>query len=661
MWTTLVSGITLAASLLTGATAHTAHGTRTVHGTRTAADNTATDAAAAVVSAPDLAGVGSLVDQTVTAQLAKDKIPGAAVVVVAGGQTVYAQGYGVADIAADAPVDPVRTEFFTGSIAKVFTATAVAQLIQQGKIDPHADVNAYLKGFQISDAFPGHPVTVEDLLTHTSGFDDDPVGAAVSDPKDVPPLGPYLADHEPSRVRPPGTLAAYDNYGAALAGYIVECVSGEPFAQYMQDHLFGPLQMDATTFQQPHPPAIETNLAKGYRPEGGGWTAESGQYGAWSPTGAGTVATATDVATFLKAQLSKDPELGAGVADLMQRQHFTMDPRLPGMAYYFEERPRDGQQILFKDGDVPGFHSDMALLPDRDIGVYVVYNGDGTNGIAGWDGKALIDRIVDKYFPTTAAASGTSGTSATPTAVKDPKLDSYAGSYRSDRISRAAITRVAGLVSSVTVSANSDGTLTTNGLSQNPDVGDQRWIPVGHGEFAEQGGQDRLVFDGHGHLATTIDPTIAYYRLAWYNSPRLHLPMLYGGAGILAVGFLAFPVLALVRRLRGLPAHPRWAQSARVLAWVSGLLATGFVVALLSMTSDSNAFTEMVLLGSPWLTLLVAVNAVLALCTVGLLAGSVAAWRLRWWRPVGRIAYSLTAAGAVSFLIVAFTYNLVWP
>jgi hypothetical protein len=331
------------------------------------------------------------------------------------------------------------------------------------------------------------------------------------------------------------------------------------------------------------------------------------------------------------------------------------------MAYFFEERPRDGQRILFKDGDVPGFHSDMALLPDSGIGVYAVYNGDGAGGIAGWDGKALIDQIVDTAFPTTGATRTTTSTASTPTPVKDPKLDSYTGSYRSDRISRGAVTRVAGLVSFVTVAENRDGTLTTNGLSQNPKIGDQHWIPVGHGEFAERGGQDRLVFDGHGHLATTMDPTVAYYRLAWYNSPKLHLPMLYGGAGILAAGLLAFPMLALVRRLRGLPAHSRWARNARVLAWVAGVLATGFVVELLTMTGDSNAFTEQVLLGSSSLTMLVAMNTLLALCTVGLIAGSAAAWRRRWWEPIGRIAYSLTAVGAVSFLTVAFTYNLVWP
>ncbi|MBS2536145.1 beta-lactamase family protein [Catenulispora sp. NF23] len=640
MWTSLVSGIALAASALSGSVAHAAAPSSVPH------------AAAPSSATPNLSGVGALIDQTVTAQLAKDKIPGAAVVVVAGGQTVFAQGYGVSDVTAGTPVDPVRTEFFTGSVAKVFTATAVAQLIREGKLDPNADVNTYLKTFKIADSFPGHPVTVQNLLTHTGGFDDEPLGVAVPDATDVPALGKYLADNEPSRVRPPGTLAAYDNYGVALAGYLVETVSGEPFAQYMKDHVFGPLQMDDSTFEQPHPAAIEANLAKGYRPEGGEQVAEGGQYGGWSPTGAGTAATATDVGKFMMAQLAKDPALGPGVADLMQRQHFTMDPRLPGMAYLFEERPRDGQRILFKDGDVPGYHSDMELLPDKDIGIYVVYNGDGTDRIAQWDGKALINQIVGKYFPDNAPA---------PVTVKDPKANSYAGTYRSDEVSRGDVTRVSGLVSPVTVAANPDGTITTDGLSQNPKVGDQRWIPLGNGEFAEQGGQDRLVFDGHGHLATTIDPTDAYYKLDWYNSPTLHLPMFYGGAGILAAAFLGFPVLALVRRLRQRPTHSRWARIARILAWVAGALATVFTFEFLSMTSDMNAFLETIILGSSTLTLLLVLNALLTVCTVGMLAGSAAAWRLGWWRPVGRIAYTLTALGSLSFLVVAFTYNLVWP
>ncbi|NUR58491.1 MAG: beta-lactamase family protein [Catenulispora sp.] len=651
MWTNIFSGAALAASAVSG----------TVTAAAPTAVPTAVPAAvpgvATAAAAPDLSGLAPFIDQTVGAQLAKDKIPGAAVVVVAGGKTVVAKGYGVADVAKKTPVDPARTEFFTGSVAKVFTATAVAQLVQEGKLDPRAPVNTYLKDFKIRDTYPGRPVTVENLMTHTGGFDDEPLGVAVRDPRDVPPLGKYLAEHQPGRVRPPGTLAAYDNYGVALAGHLVETISGEPFAQYMQEHVLSPLGMGDSTFVQPHPAAIDANLAKGYRPDGGGQTAEAGQYGAWAPTGAGTVATATDVAKFMQAQLSGDAKLGAGVTDLVQRHHFTMDPRVPGMAYLFEERPRDGQPLLFKDGDIPGFHANLALLPKQSVGIYVVYNGDGTDGVATWDGKALINQIVDTYFPgsdaTTPAQPGTP--------VKDPRADSYAGTYRSDRISRGDVTRVAGLVTSVRVDTHGDGTLSTSGLSQDPNAADQHWRPLGDGEFVEVDGQDRLVFDGHGHLASTIDPAVAYYRLGWYASPRLHLPMLYAGAGILALAFLGFPVLALIRRLRDEATHPRGARYARILAAVSGALATVFMVGFVSMTSDGNAFDETVILGSSWLTALLALNGLLMVGTVGMVAGSAAAWRYGWWRPAGRIAYTLTALGAVSFVTVAFTYNLVWP
>ncbi|GAA4604976.1 hypothetical protein GCM10023195_17120 [Actinoallomurus liliacearum] len=101
------------------------------------------------------------------------------------------------------------------------------------------------------------PVTLENLLTHTAGFDDDIVGAAEADPADIESLGRNLAERQPARVRPPGTVVSYDNYGTALAGYLVEVASGKPFARYVDEHVLRPLGMTATTFAQPHPAAIE--------------------------------------------------------------------------------------------------------------------------------------------------------------------------------------------------------------------------------------------------------------------------------------------------------------------------------------------------------------------------------------------------------------------
>ncbi|GAA5185259.1 serine hydrolase [Rugosimonospora acidiphila] len=598
----------------------------------------------------DLSGIGSLIDATVTGQLAQDRIPGAAVVVVQNGTQVFAKGYGVADVKTGTPVDADTTEFFTGSVAKLFTATAVTQLIKQGRLDPAADVNRYLTTFKIRDTYPGHPVTAEDLLTHTAGFDDNPVGADVANPADVPQLGAYLAAHQPPRVRPPGTATAYDNYGVALAGYLVETVSGEPFAQYVREHELAPLHMDATTFAQPHPPAIQAQLAHGYRPEGNAQTEENGQYGPWSPTGAGTVATAADLSRFMVAELGDDPRLGAGVAALTQQQHFTNTSRLPGMGYLFEQRPRNGHPLLFKDGDVPGFHSNLALLPDQGIGIYVVYNGDGRDGVASWDGKALIDDIVDRYLPDIRPR---------PATVADPNAAAYAGSYAPDRTSHTSVTKAAALVDAATVSVNADGTLTTTGLSQNPDATAQHWTPIGKGEFLEQGGQDRIVFDGKGNLFTTIDPTIDYNKLPWYLVPALQQSLLYGGVAVLLLGFLAFSVIAATRRLRKRPAHPRAARAARLVAWTTGALSTLFTIGFVTMTADGNAFNRTIILGSASLTALLALNTAATATTLAMLAGAVAAWYKSWWTRTGRIGYSILTIAALGYLLVALTYNLV--
>ncbi|GAA4619778.1 serine hydrolase [Actinoallomurus vinaceus] len=594
--------------------------------------------------------VGAMMDEIVPGLLAKDRIPGAAVVVVAGGRQVLARGYGVADVATRRPVDTEHTGFFMGSMAKLFTATAALQLVDQGRLDLHADVNRYLTDFKIRDTYPGRPVTLENLLTHTAGFDDDIVGAARANPADVEPLGESLAKRQPARVRPPGTVVAYDNYGTALAGYLVEVASGEPFARYVDEHVLRPLGMSTTTFAQPHAAAIDATLARGYRPAGSGYAVEKGQYGPWSPTGAGPVSTPADMGRFMLAQLTNDSRLGRDVARRMQQRHFAQDPRIPGMGYQFEERPRNGRRVLFKDGDVPGFHDQMALLPDEGIGVYVAFNGDGTDAVAGWDGLSVIERLIDRYLP--------GGTTA-PQDARAGDVSRYAGTYRSVRTSHHALTKVSTLVSSVTVRADGAGALTTTGLTPDPDRETQHWAQAGPGLFRERGGQDLIAFDGRGILSASATPAEAYEKLEWADSPALYLPMFGAGALVLVLCFLGVPVAALVRRLRGRPVRSRASRAAWLTAWVTGALATAFLAGFASLMTDGNALTEKIMLGSSSLTVLPVVMAVAFVPAAGVLAGTAAAWWRGWWGWSGRLAYTAIGLAGVAFLKVALTYNLV--
>ncbi|MCX4695706.1 serine hydrolase [Streptomyces sp. NBC_01408] len=623
-----------------------------------AATVTITSAALISVTAPAHAAapprLDSLVDTAVADYLQDDRIPGAAVTVVSGGRTVLAKGYGVADVRTRTPVDPHRTTFFLGSLAKLFTAQAASQLAAKGEVDPAADVNDYLRAVTVPDTYPGRPVTLDQLLTHTAGFDTDLVGRNRTSAKDVEPLAESLVTRRPPRVRAPGATAAYDNYGYALAGQLVADASGQSFPAYVDEHVLQPLGMTRSTFAQPPPAPIAADLARGYRPSGtSGWTQDKGQYGAWSPAGPGAVSTAADMGRWMTGQLTDDTPANR----LMQQVHYRQDPRLPGLGYGFEEWRRGGTTGWFKDGDIPGFHSNLLLVPGHDVGVFVVFNGDGTDGRASWDGKDLINRIVDALVPD-------GPPSAAPGAATDPSLHSslhsYTGTHRPARVSRTTLMAVEGLVSGVTVEEDGRGGLRTTGLSLDPGRPEQSWLALGDGLFQERGGnRATLAFTEGGTLVSSAMPSTAYEKLTWRQSPPLHLGLLGSGVGVLVLGVIAFPAAFLVRRLRGGAPHPPAARAARATAVAAGLVAAAFTAALAAVVSDGNAMMETVPLGSPPLSAVTMLGTALVPLTLGVVAGAIAAWLRGWWSVTSRILFTVTAAGAVATASMLLQYHLV--
>ncbi len=143
-------------------------------------------------------------DSVISAQLKAYHIPGATVAVMKNGQLFFAVGYGDADLAKHKPVVADQTLFGPGSIAKLFTWTAVMQLVEQGRLDLNTDVNLYLKDFQIPATYP-QPITLAHLMTHSAGFDD-PYNFYTHNADELVPLSEFVARHMPARVRPPGNL-----------------------------------------------------------------------------------------------------------------------------------------------------------------------------------------------------------------------------------------------------------------------------------------------------------------------------------------------------------------------------------------------------------------------------------------------------------------------
>ncbi len=345
-----------------------------------------------------LEGLGDFISGVMAQQIASHEVAGATIAVIHDGELLFSKGYGFADIEAGERVDPAVTLFRPGSVSKLFTWTALMQQVEQGRVDLDADVNDYID-FDIPP-FEGRPIRVLDLMSHSPGLSD-VSGISAETVEELTPYGDWIKTHIPERVWVPGTEIAYSNYGVALAGYIVERVSGEAFASYAEDHIFAPLGMDSTTFREPLPDRLEDRMAKGYEMEDGRLVAQPFElYSSIMPAGSGS-STAHDMARFMLAMLN-DGRLGeaqileAGSVDVLLSDSLRNAPDLPGMAHGFYVVRETGPRLVGHGGNTGDFHSNLILAPEADFGVFVSVTG----GEKSSDGRTdLTDAILGRVFP----------------------------------------------------------------------------------------------------------------------------------------------------------------------------------------------------------------------------------------------------------------------
>src|SRR5258708_1485904 len=245
-----------------------------------------------------VADLHAFLDGFLPMQLEREDIAGAVVLVVKDGAILFAKGYGYSDAEKKTPVTVDTTLFRPGSISKLFTWTAVMQLVEQGKLDLDRDVNEYLD-FKIPAKF-GKPITLRHIMTHTAGFEEQIKDLINEEGAPIATLKQHLVEHVPERIFPPGTTPAYSNYGASLAGYVVERVSGRPFNDYVAENIFKPLRMSRSNFAQPLPADLKPFMSSGYRTGSG--KAMPFEIIEEAPAGA-LAAAAADLARFMIAHL----------------------------------------------------------------------------------------------------------------------------------------------------------------------------------------------------------------------------------------------------------------------------------------------------------------------------------------------------------------------
>ncbi|HUA22892.1 MAG TPA: serine hydrolase domain-containing protein [Steroidobacteraceae bacterium] len=441
--------------------------------------------------------VAAFLDGIVPYAIHRGNIAGATFAVVANGQIIFAQGYGYADMKTRQPVIADQTLFRPGSVSKTFTWTAVMQQVQAGKLDLDRDINDYLD-FRIPEKFG--PITLRDLMTHTPGFEDTIDQSFVNTAGELVPYRDYLVKHIPAEIFPPGKVVAYSNYGAMLAGYIVQRVSGEPFDQYIEHHIFQPLGMDHSTFDQPLPAALAKDMSQGYITA---TDVKPGPFEYIEVAPAGSLsATATDMAHFMIAQLQGGSYGGASIMspDITRLMHTPQSRMAPGMNGYdlgFYQENRNGLRIIGHAGDTNYFHSDLHLLLDKDVGFFMSVNSQGTNGEAEEVRTGIFRAFLDRYYPYTPPVEPT---------VADPQADAarVAGWYLTSRRIDSALGLLDALSQS-SVTALPDGEVQVDMLKDLAGV-PRRWREVGPLTYREVGGQTHLKFvtDSAGHVAYWI-------------------------------------------------------------------------------------------------------------------------------------------------------------
>src|SRR5688500_5105033 len=245
------------------------------------------------------ADVEAFLEGIVPLQLERENIAGAAVSVVKDGKVLFSKGYGYADREKKTPVSADETLFRPGSVSKLFTWTAVMQLVEQGKLDLDGDVNQYLD-FKIPPGPEGEMLRIRDLMTHTPGFEESLKELIGEDADNIASLEKTVKRWTPERIYPAGTMPAYSNYATGLAGYIVERVSGRTFDDYVEQNILAPLGMHDSSFRQPLPEPLFARMAKGYLTASG--KPQGYEFINLAPAGS-MAATGSDMARFMIAHL----------------------------------------------------------------------------------------------------------------------------------------------------------------------------------------------------------------------------------------------------------------------------------------------------------------------------------------------------------------------
>ncbi len=528
--------------------------------------------------------------------MATGDIAGAVVVVVKDGEILTERGFGYSDVASKKPVDPKLTLFRPGSVSKLFTWTAVMQLVEQGKLDLDADVNKYLPAdFQVPPR-DGKPITLRNIMTHTAGYEEQ-IKNIITENPDTPDYVTLLKRWMPNRVFDAGTTPAYSNYATSLAGYVVERVSGESFYDYIDKHIFAPLEMTHSSFRQPLPNDLVPLMSTGYNTA----SEPAKKFEMVGPAPAGALSSpGAEMAHFMIAHLQNGEYKGNRIlkeetAKLMHDSPLTLLPPLNRMELGFFETNQNGREVIGHLGDTDYFHTSLHLFVKENVGFYVSFNSAGKEGASHHLRLALFSDFADRYFPGPRAQTRVDDATAKQHAAM------MAGNWVGSRGADSTFFSVIGLIGQIKVTVGEKGDLVipdAKGLDGKP----IKWVEIAPFVWQDANGHDLLaakIVDGKATRFSfgLAGPFEVYLRADTLRNGAWLTPALYASLAALLLTVVLWPIAAIVRRRyrARLDLAPRAFRAYRAGKFGALLMLLAFcawVGSIVSMFSDLNRTTE---------------------------------------------------------------------
>ncbi len=530
----------------------------------------------------DTVELAAFMDGLMLSTMDDHRAAGAMVSILKDGDLLFQHGYGYANIGDSVVVDPERTLFRIGSISKLFTWIAVLQQAEAGNLDLDRDVNDYLASFQVPDTYD-EPVTLRSLLSHTPGFEDILLKLFMREEDEVPSLKEILKEQMPRRVSPPFETAAYSNHGSGLAQYLVEKVTGLPFETYVDRHIFEPLGMYSSTFSQPLPRRLASRMATGYSFRNGAFREEGFEIVPMTGAG-GASTTAADMAIFMETLLNHGRRDTISIMDSLTFAVMTtpvlthargMNPTLHGL---MDISPRH-IRVIGHGGNTFLFHSQLALFPEHNTGLFVSFSGND----AGLAYNQVMKHFVNRFFPDQEEA---------PPVIQLDKdyLEGFSGTYLSNRRPHSDILKVIGLTNRVDVRVENNKLLYTDFFKNSylmPALDSTTFrIP----EKNTLVGFDRPPGEKAQKLYMSDFPVMAAERQGWSYRSGLHLSVLIPTLICILYILIVWPWLYFARRLY--EKKPRTRKPlplfSKTVAWITSLFMLLFYLLLFTATGGEE-------------------------------------------------------------------------